>query len=197
MLYRQQQESLAPTATAGESEPTGMLSYQALRDTLSAALACLPLIDKGNRMVDKCAKFAATLNHCLLLLLGKLRISVRWTPPLPFSPPSARMSFVLTCCLPSRVDQPDGGHPADETRACSNDDNNLIPQQVVDDHAPGGVHNHHHQYNGVPAHSYAPIPIDVSHFDLGALGWDNYDGFLSTLGGSGLADGFQETDLFC
>lgn len=44
-------------------------------------------------------------------------------------------------------------------------------------------------------HSYAPIPIDVSHFDLGALGWDN-DGFLSTLGNS-LADGFQETDLFC
>lgn len=50
-----------------------------------------------------------------------------------------------------------------------------------------------HQY-GV-AHSYAPIPIDVSHFDLGALGWDN-DGFLSTLGNS-LADGFQDTDLFC
>lgn len=53
------------------------ISYQALRDTLSDALACLPMIDKGNKMVDKCAKFAATLNHCLVLL-GML------FPPPPF-----------------------------------------------------------------------------------------------------------------
>lgn len=52
-----------------------------------------------------------------------------------------------------------------------------------------------HGPNGGGTHSYAPVPIDASHFDLGALGWDN-DGFLSSLG-SGAADGFQDTDLFC
>lgn len=46
---------------------------------------------------------------------------------------------------------------------------------------------------GVP-HCYAPIPIDVSHFDLGALGWEN--DFLASLW-NGMADGNQETDLFC
>lgn len=45
------------------------------------------------------------------------------------------------------------------------------------------------------SHSYAPIPIDASHFDLGALGWDN-DGFFASLRGN-MNDGFQETDLFC
>lgn len=50
----------------------------------------------------------------------------------------------------------------------------------------------HSQY-GVP-HSYAPIPIDTSHFDLGAMGWDS--DFLATLG-NGVGDGFQEADLFC
>lgn len=50
----------------------------------------------------------------------------------------------------------------------------------------------HSQY-GVP-HSYAPIPIDTSHFDLGAMGWDSE--FLATLG-NGVGDGFQEADLFC
>lgn len=50
------------------SYDTTGISYQTLRDTLSDALACLPMIDKGNKMVDKCAKFAATLNHCLVLL---------------------------------------------------------------------------------------------------------------------------------
>ncbi|KAI7777484.1 c6 transcription [Diaporthe eres] len=46
----------------------GGISDQALRDALADALACLPLIDKGNRMVDKCAKFVATLQQCLNLL---------------------------------------------------------------------------------------------------------------------------------
>lgn len=46
----------------------GGISDQALRDALGDALACLPLIDKGNRMVDKCAKFIATLQQCLGLL---------------------------------------------------------------------------------------------------------------------------------
>lgn len=78
------------------------------------------------------------------------------------------------------LDQPDGG----QFKADGGPDG-VVP--VVD------TPSINHQY-GV-AHSYAPIPIDVSHFDLGALGWDN-DGFLSTLGSS-LADGFQETDLFC
>lgn len=70
MLCHQVAESEPPSSY----ETTG-ISYQALRETLSAALACLPMIDKGNRMVDKCAKFAATLNHCLLLL-GTLILSV-------------------------------------------------------------------------------------------------------------------------
>lgn len=43
-------------------------SATALRDSLAEALACLPLIDTGNKMVDKCAKFAATLNYSLNLL---------------------------------------------------------------------------------------------------------------------------------
>ncbi|KAL1866842.1 hypothetical protein Daus18300_006545 [Diaporthe australafricana] len=46
----------------------GGISDQALRNTLADALSCLPLIDKGNRMVDKCAKFVATLQQCLNLL---------------------------------------------------------------------------------------------------------------------------------
>lgn len=46
----------------------GGISNQALRDALADALACLPLIDKENRMVDKCAKFVATLQQCLDLL---------------------------------------------------------------------------------------------------------------------------------
>lgn len=46
----------------------GGISNQALRDALAEALACLPLIDKGNRMVEKCAKFVATLQQCLNLL---------------------------------------------------------------------------------------------------------------------------------
>lgn len=50
----------------------------------------------------------------------------------------------------------------------------------------------HSQYS-VP-HSYAPIPIDTSHFDLGAMGWDS--DFLATLGNN-VGDGFQEGDLFC
>ena len=41
---------------------------QPLRQSLEQALACLPLVDKGNKMVDKCAKFASTLHQCLLLL---------------------------------------------------------------------------------------------------------------------------------
>lgn len=54
-------ESSAPYEAAGMSD-------RALKDSLSQALACLPLIDKGNKMVDKCADFVATLNHCLQLL---------------------------------------------------------------------------------------------------------------------------------
>ncbi|KAK7727235.1 hypothetical protein SLS63_007286 [Diaporthe eres] len=46
----------------------GGISDQALRDALADALACLPLIDRGNRMVDKCAKFVTTLQQCLNLL---------------------------------------------------------------------------------------------------------------------------------
>ncbi|KAK2596585.1 hypothetical protein N8I77_013466 [Diaporthe amygdali] len=46
----------------------GGVADQALRGALAEALACLPLIDKGNRMVDKCAKFLATLQQCLNLL---------------------------------------------------------------------------------------------------------------------------------
>lgn len=49
------------------------------------------------------------------------------------------------------------------------------------------------QYVG--SHSYAPIPIDASHFDLGALGWDN-ESFFTSLRGN-MTDGFQEADLFC
>lgn len=46
----------------------GGISDQALRNTLADALSCLSLIDKGNRMVDKCAKFVATPQQCLNLL---------------------------------------------------------------------------------------------------------------------------------
>lgn len=46
----------------------GGISDQSLRDALADALSCLPLIDKGNGMVDKCAKFVATLQQCLNLL---------------------------------------------------------------------------------------------------------------------------------
>lgn len=58
--------------TSSEDAPTPYeatgTSERALRDSLAEALACLPLIDKGNKMVDKCARFAVTLNHCLHLL---------------------------------------------------------------------------------------------------------------------------------
>lgn len=53
-----------PAATS----EAGGVSNQSLRDALTDALACLPLIDKENRMVDKCAKFVATLQQCLNLL---------------------------------------------------------------------------------------------------------------------------------
>lgn len=46
----------------------GGVSDQSLKNALADALACLPLIDKGNRMVEKCAKFVATLQQCLNLL---------------------------------------------------------------------------------------------------------------------------------
>lgn len=49
---------------------------QALKDILAEALSCLPLIDTGNRMVDKCAQFAGTLNHCLHLLGKSISIPV-------------------------------------------------------------------------------------------------------------------------
>lgn len=48
-------------------EATG-ISNDALREVLGVALGCLPLIDNGNKMVEKCAKFADTLNQCLHLL---------------------------------------------------------------------------------------------------------------------------------
>ncbi|KKY32761.1 putative c6 transcription [Diaporthe ampelina] len=47
----------------------GGISDQALRDALAEALACLPLIDKDNRMVEKCAMFVATLQQSLNLLV--------------------------------------------------------------------------------------------------------------------------------
>lgn len=49
--------------------------------------------------------------------------------------------------------------------------------------------------NGI-SYPYVPIPIDTSHFDLGAMGWDT-DGLLSSLNNAGFVDGFQESDLFC
>lgn len=62
---------------SGPEPPTSYeattFSAQALKDTLAEALACLPLIDTGNKMVDKCAKFAATLHHCLHSL-GKFQV---------------------------------------------------------------------------------------------------------------------------
>lgn len=62
---------LCNRASSGEAptpyEVTGV-SDRALKDSLAEALTCLPLIDKGNKMVDKCARFAATLNHSLYLL---------------------------------------------------------------------------------------------------------------------------------
>lgn len=159
-------QQIADSDPPSSYEATG-ISYQALREVLSNAMACLPMIDKGNRMVDKCAEFAATLNHCLLLL-GKYT-------PFPFR--------IVYCNMPAVsdmffcADQPDGQYKV-----------NGGPEGMPVMDTPTL-----NQY-GV-AHSYAPIPIDVSHFDLGALGWDN-DGFLSTLGHS-LADGFQDADLFC
>ncbi|KAF3764050.1 hypothetical protein M406DRAFT_103763 [Cryphonectria parasitica EP155] len=122
-------------------EATG-ISDQALNEILAAALACLPLIDNGNKMVEKCAKFATTLNQCLHLLGEQADGSFR--------------------------SNGEGGTPTVETPRPAN------------------------QY-GVP-HSYAPIPIDVSHFDLGALGWEN--DFLASLW-SGMTEGNQESDLFC
>lgn len=56
--------SLVPAASC----EAGGTSDQSLRDALADALSCLPLIDKGNGMVDKCAKFVATLQQCLNLL---------------------------------------------------------------------------------------------------------------------------------
>lgn len=70
MLCQQTSETEPPSSY----EAAG-ISYQALRDALGEALACLPIIDKGNRMVDKCANFATTLSHCLHSL-GK-------SPPFP------------------------------------------------------------------------------------------------------------------
>lgn len=58
----------ANSAIPGAPCNAGGVADQALRDALAEALACLPLIDKGNRMVDKCAKFLATLQQCLNLL---------------------------------------------------------------------------------------------------------------------------------
>lgn len=52
----------------GSSYAATAVSGQALKDILAEALSCLPLIDRGNKMVDKCAQFAGTLNHCLHLL---------------------------------------------------------------------------------------------------------------------------------
>lgn len=52
----------------GSSYAATAISGQAIKDILAAALSCLPLIDTGNKMVDKCAQFAGTLNHCLHLL---------------------------------------------------------------------------------------------------------------------------------
>lgn len=49
--------------------------------------------------------------------------------------------------------------------------------------------------NGI-SYPYVPIPIDTSHFDLGAMGWDT-EGLLSSLNNAGFVDGFQESDLFC
>lgn len=49
--------------------------------------------------------------------------------------------------------------------------------------------------NGM-SYPYVPIPIDASHFDLGAMGWDT-EGVLSTISNAGFVDGFQESDLFC
>ncbi|CAN8105418.1 unnamed protein product [Discula destructiva] len=129
--------------TSTPYEATGM-SDRALGESLGKALACLPLIDKGNKMVDKCADFAVTLNHCLQLL------------------DQSDSRFRL-----------DGGHV----------------EGVARDSATPRIHA---QY-GVP-HAYAPIPIDTSHFDLGAMGWDT--DFLSSLGNAS-SDGFQESDLFC
>lgn len=68
------------------------MSDRALRDSLADALACLPLIDKGNKMVDKCARFASTLNHCLHLL-GKEDFSSERSIPL----------LTLTEMLPTRL----------------------------------------------------------------------------------------------
>lgn len=52
----------------GSSYAATAISGQALKDVLAQALSCLPLIDTGNKMVDKCAQFAGTLTHCLHLL---------------------------------------------------------------------------------------------------------------------------------
>lgn len=43
-------------------------SDEALRETLAAALACLPMVDSPNKMVEKVSKFAAALNQCLHIL---------------------------------------------------------------------------------------------------------------------------------
>ncbi|KUI61337.1 hypothetical protein VP1G_08490 [Cytospora mali] len=121
------------------------VSDQALKETLEQALTCLPMIDKGNKMVDKCAKFTNTLHQCLLLL--------------------------------ERSD-------ANDVQGKINGDESVSPTST-----PRTVPN------GVP-YPYVPIPIDASHFDLGALGWDT-EGFLSSLNNAGFVDGFQESDLFC
>lgn len=118
---------------------------QAILETLEQALSCLPLIDKGNKMVDKCAKFTNTLHQCLLLL--------------------------------ERFDTTDGQGKLNGVESIS-------PAETPRT-APNDI-----------TYPYVPIPIDASHFDLGAMGWDT-DGLLSSLNNAGFVDGFQESDLFC
>ncbi|KUI64273.1 hypothetical protein VM1G_11070 [Cytospora mali] len=135
------------TSSTGQSSVYGDVgvSDQVLKETLEQALNCLPMIDKGNKMVDKCAKFTNTLHQCLLLL--------------------------------ERSD-------ANDVSGKINGDECISPTSTPRT-VPSGI-----------SYPYVPIPIDASHFDLGALGWDT-EGFLSSLNNAGFVDGFQESDLFC
>lgn len=121
------------------------MTDQAIRETLEQALTCLPLIDKENKMVDKCAEFTNTLHQCLLLL--------------------------------------------DRSEANGGESKLNVMGSLSPAETPRTVPN------GV-SYPYVPIPIDASHFDLGAMGWDT-DGLLSSLSNTGFVDGFQESDLFC